>query len=149
MVTGVVRPITHGQEISHQAWVVRWSHSHASWVVRPSVRLSYGPWSMGSCQLAWPMTHGEKVAERCGGGGWACPLPTTDKSGMVVSVFWPGSILFYPIGQTSAVDLTDTLTPEEPANVLLLGCGDPRNILFTVHSQRHDSESTVVSRCNT
>ena len=62
---------------------------------------------------------------------------------MVLSTFWPGTI-FYPIGNTSAVDLTDTLTPEEKANVLLLGCGDPRNILFTVYSQRHDSESAMV-----
>ena len=64
---------------------------------------------------------------------------------MVLSVFWPGSIYFYPIGNTSAVDLTDTLTPEEPAHLLLLGCGDPRNILFTVHSQKDDSEPTLVS----
>lgn len=63
---------------------------------------------------------------------------------MVLSVLWPGSTFFYPIGNTSAVDLTDTLTPEEKADVLLLGCGDPRNILFTVYSQRHDGE---LSRC--
>ena len=67
---------------------------------------------------------------------------------MVVSVFWPGSTFFHPIGDTSAVDLTDTLTPEERAHVLLLGCGDPRNILFTVHSQRHDSKPTLESHCN-
>ena len=71
-------------------------------------------------------------------------LPTTQKIGMVLSVFWPGSTPFYPIGDTPAVDLTDTLTPEETAHVLLLGCGDSRNILFTVHSQRHDSELTTV-----
>jgi hypothetical protein len=68
---------------------------------------------------------------------------------MVLSVFWPGIIFFYPIGNTSAVDLTDTLTPEETANVLLLGCGDPRNILFTVYSQRHDSEPATIYRCDT
>jgi hypothetical protein len=64
---------------------------------------------------------------------------------MVLPVFWPRSTFFYPIGNTSAVDLTDTLTPEETAHVLLLGCGDPRNILFTVHSQIHDSESHSVA----
>lgn len=66
---------------------------------------------------------------------------------MVLSVFWPGLIFFYLIGNTSAVDLTDTLTPEETAHILLLGCGDPRNILFTVHSQRHDSESDAIYCC--
>ena len=68
---------------------------------------------------------------------------------MVLSVFWPGSIFFYPIGNTSAVDLTDTLTPEESAHVLILGCGDPRNILFTVHNQRYDSEPATVCRYDT
>ena len=68
---------------------------------------------------------------------------------MVLSAFWPGSIFFYPIGNTSAVDLTDTLTPEEKANVLLLGCGDPRNILHTVYSQRHDSELATVYHFHT
>ena len=63
---------------------------------------------------------------------------------MVLSVFWPGSVFFYPIGNTSAIDLTDTLTPEETAHVLLLGCGDPRNVLFTVHSQIRDSELAAV-----
>lgn len=47
-----------------------------------------------------------------------------------------GSIL----SNTSAVDLTDTLAPEEPANLLLLGCGDPRNILLTIDNQADNSE---------
>ena len=68
---------------------------------------------------------------------------------MVLPVFWPVPIFFHPIGNTSAVDLTDTLTPEETAHVLLLGCGDPRNILFTVHNQRHDSQSATLCRCDT
>ncbi|KAL2195570.1 hypothetical protein P885DRAFT_70208 [Corynascus similis CBS 632.67] len=41
---------------------------------------------------------------------------------------------FYPIGNTPAVFLTQGLPPEKDANILLLGCGDIRNILFTVHS---------------
>ncbi|KAL2138755.1 hypothetical protein VTI28DRAFT_6314 [Corynascus sepedonium] len=41
---------------------------------------------------------------------------------------------FYPIGNTPAVSLTQGLPPEKDANILLLGCGDIRNILFTVHS---------------
>ncbi|KAJ7636086.1 hypothetical protein DFH06DRAFT_659244 [Mycena polygramma] len=47
-------------------------------------------------------------------------------------VLWP-RLFFYPVGNTSAVCLTDNIPPEKPANVLLLGCGDPRNILYTLH----------------
>ncbi|KAJ6624931.1 hypothetical protein B0H10DRAFT_1783805 [Mycena sp. CBHHK59/15] len=47
-------------------------------------------------------------------------------------VLWPKSF-FYPIGNSSAVCLTQNLLPEKSANVLLLGCGDPRNILYTLH----------------
>jgi len=59
---------------------------------------------------------------------------------MAHTVLYPAKSFFYPIGNTSAVVLTDTLAPEEPANLLLLGCGDPRNILFTVYNQANDSE---------
>ena len=59
---------------------------------------------------------------------------------MAHTVMYPGKTFFYPIGNTPAVVLTDTLAPEEPANLLLLGCGDPRNILFTVYNQANDSE---------
>jgi hypothetical protein len=41
---------------------------------------------------------------------------------------------FYPIGNTPAVCLTQDLPYEEKANILLLGCGDARNILFTTYS---------------
>ncbi|KAF8472696.1 hypothetical protein BDZ91DRAFT_676670 [Kalaharituber pfeilii] len=41
---------------------------------------------------------------------------------------------FYPIGNTPAVLLTQSLEPEQPVNALLLGCGDPRSILYTVYS---------------
>lgn len=40
----------------------------------------------------------------------------------------------YPVGNTPAVCLTDSLAPEIDAKVLLLGCGDVRNIMFTVYS---------------
>jgi hypothetical protein len=40
---------------------------------------------------------------------------------------------FYPIGNTPAVCLTQGLPPERGADILLLGCGDVRNILFTAH----------------
>ncbi|KAL6298059.1 hypothetical protein BKA93DRAFT_754447 [Sparassis latifolia] len=51
---------------------------------------------------------------------------------MAHPLFWPGVYYFYPIGNTPAICLTRDLAPEEPANILLLGCGDPRNILYTI-----------------
>lgn len=47
---------------------------------------------------------------------------------------------FYPVGNTSAVHLTRTLPIEEPADVLLLGCGDIRNVLFTVYTDQDLSQ---------
>ncbi|OSS52455.1 hypothetical protein B5807_02244 [Epicoccum nigrum] len=44
------------------------------------------------------------------------------------------NLYLYPVGNTPAVCFTDSLPPELDANVLLLGCGDVRNILFTVYS---------------
>lgn len=41
---------------------------------------------------------------------------------------------FYPLGNTPAICLTQDLTYKEKAKVLLLGCGDVRNILFTVYA---------------
>ena len=55
--------------------------------------------------------------------------------------FWPGSYYFYPIGNTSAVSLIRDLPPEEHANVLLLGCGDPRHILYTIYSEADACQS--------
>ncbi|RYP73353.1 hypothetical protein DL770_007803 [Monosporascus sp. CRB-9-2] len=40
---------------------------------------------------------------------------------------------FYPVGNTPAVSLTQALPPRDAADILLLGCGDVRNILFTSH----------------
>lgn len=47
-------------------------------------------------------------------------------------VLWPRKTYFYPIGNTSAVCLTRDISPDDPANILLLGCGDLRNILYTI-----------------
>ena len=41
---------------------------------------------------------------------------------------------FYPLGNTPAVCLTQDLPPEQDANILLLGCGDARNILYTAYA---------------
>ncbi|KAG9312022.1 hypothetical protein JVU11DRAFT_7297 [Chiua virens] len=49
-------------------------------------------------------------------------------------LFFRGITYFYPTGNTSAVRLTEHLPPEQQANVLLLACGDPRHILYTVHT---------------
>ncbi|KAG5648468.1 hypothetical protein DXG03_003079 [Asterophora parasitica] len=54
---------------------------------------------------------------------------------MAHPLYWPGKYYFYPIGNTSAVCLTRDLAPEESADMLLLGCGDPRNILYTILSE--------------
>ncbi|KAI1112517.1 hypothetical protein F5Y14DRAFT_421401 [Nemania sp. NC0429] len=41
--------------------------------------------------------------------------------------------VFFPLGNTPAASLTQTIPPGEPVDVLLLGCGDVRHILFTGH----------------
>ncbi|KAI1360802.1 hypothetical protein F5Y08DRAFT_348429 [Xylaria arbuscula] len=41
---------------------------------------------------------------------------------------------FYPVGNTPAISLTQSVPPGDPADILLLGCGDLRNILFTIHN---------------
>ncbi|EUC54441.1 MYND finger protein [Rhizoctonia solani AG-3 Rhs1AP] len=48
--------------------------------------------------------------------------------------YWLPKPFFYPIGNTPATSLTHDLSPEQPADILSLGCGDPRNILFTLYS---------------
>jgi hypothetical protein len=44
---------------------------------------------------------------------------------------------FYPIGNTAAVSLTQDLPPGKQANCLVLGNGDPRNILFTLYNEEN------------
>ncbi|RDB20212.1 hypothetical protein Hypma_013001 [Hypsizygus marmoreus] len=53
---------------------------------------------------------------------------------MAHPVFWPKKKFFYPIGNTPPVSFTQDLALEIPADVLLLGCGDPRSILYTVYA---------------
>jgi hypothetical protein len=48
---------------------------------------------------------------------------------------------FYRLGNTPAVCLTQDLPPEEGADILLLGCGDVRNVLFTAYSDSAFSQS--------
>lgn len=55
---------------------------------------------------------------------------------------------FYPIGNTPAVCLTQGLPPEKKADILLLGCGDVRHILFTLHcdSKGHQQKAVMTPR---
>jgi hypothetical protein len=50
---------------------------------------------------------------------------------------------FYPLGNTPAVCLTQDLPPEDGADILLLGCGDVRNILYTTYSDNTSSKSIL------
>ncbi|KAI1181915.1 hypothetical protein F5B17DRAFT_422942 [Nemania serpens] len=41
---------------------------------------------------------------------------------------------FYPIGNTPTIPLTQSIPSDDPADILLLGCSNMRNILFTIHN---------------
>ncbi|KAG9124131.1 hypothetical protein FRC07_012716, partial [Ceratobasidium sp. 392] len=45
---------------------------------------------------------------------------------------WPSLPEFCPIRQFPATSLTQDLSPEQSADILLLGCGDPCHILYTI-----------------
>ncbi|KAH9860998.1 hypothetical protein IAQ61_010734 [Plenodomus lingam] len=51
---------------------------------------------------------------------------------------------FYPVGNTSPVCFTQNLPPEEDADLLLLGCGDIRSVLFTAYSEDASSMYTIL-----
>ncbi|KAI0424858.1 hypothetical protein F5Y09DRAFT_353008 [Xylaria sp. FL1042] len=60
---------------------------------------------------------------------------------------------FYPIGNTPAVSLTQTIPPGEPVDIPLLECGDVRNILFTGYVDARvmditccDNQKAVIAR---
>ena len=61
---------------------------------------------------------------------------------------------FYPLGNTPAVSLTQDLPFGKHADVLLLGCGDARNVLFTCFADPDrklditccDIEETIIAR---
>ncbi|KAI0403950.1 hypothetical protein F4802DRAFT_616112 [Xylaria palmicola] len=72
---------------------------------------------------------------------------------MLTPAFIDISTFFYPIGNTPAVSLTQTIPPTETADVLLLGCGDVRNILFTTHLDNRklditccDNQKAIIAR---
>ncbi|KAI5787308.1 hypothetical protein EDC01DRAFT_617866 [Geopyxis carbonaria] len=53
----------------------------------------------------------------------------------------------YLIGNTPPFCFTSGLPPEEPAHVLLLGCGDPRSILYTIFSEGPTSRRELDFTC--
>ncbi|KAI1269709.1 hypothetical protein F5Y18DRAFT_422660 [Xylariaceae sp. FL1019] len=42
--------------------------------------------------------------------------------------------MWTPLGTRPAVDLAQSMPPGMPADILMLGCGDVRNLLFTIHN---------------
>jgi Domain of unknown function (DUF4470) len=62
---------------------------------------------------------------------------------MSIPLIYRGVHFFYPIGNTSAFCLTKDVAPEVPANILLLGCGDTRHILYTIFSENRSSKSPL------
>ena len=61
-------------------------------------------------------------------------------------LYWPDPY-FYAIGNTPAVYLAQHLAPEESADALLLGCGDPRSILFTNYFRGNSATSDLDFTC--
>lgn len=68
---------------------------------------------------------------------------------MAQPAFWSTTNSFFPIGRKTPVSLTESLPPERDARVLLLGCGDPGNILFTLHADNVDTEIGESHVCHT
>ncbi|KAG9090955.1 hypothetical protein FS749_000162, partial [Ceratobasidium sp. UAMH 11750] len=67
-------------------------------------------------------------------------------------VYWTPKEFFYPLGNTPAVSLTRDLSSEQPADILLLGCGDPRHILYTYYADvvvpSSDARKTNITCCD-
>ena len=59
---------------------------------------------------------------------------------MIRNVVASPTQFFYPLGNTPAVCLIQDLPPELDADILLLGCGDARNVLYTAHADARPSE---------
>ncbi|KAF9802221.1 hypothetical protein IEO21_09934 [Rhodonia placenta] len=62
-------------------------------------------------------------------------------------LYWPGRVHFYPIGNTSAVDLLRDTPPDADAHLLLLGCGDPRNVLYSIYTDRNPGARVLDFTC--
>ncbi|KAJ7171688.1 hypothetical protein C8R43DRAFT_22063 [Mycena crocata] len=66
---------------------------------------------------------------------------------MAHPLVFPGRYFFYPVGNTSAVSLLRDIAPEDPANVLLLGCGDPRNVLYSIFCETRTFHRSLDFTC--
>ena len=64
---------------------------------------------------------------------------------MSIPLLLPSKHFYYPVGNTAAVCLTRDVAPERDSSLLLLGCGDPRNILCTVHADGPACKPTASS----
>ncbi len=64
---------------------------------------------------------------------------------MAHPLLWPRKHFYYPIGNTAPICLTQDLGPEQSVDILLLGCGDPRHILFTIYSSGLASAKCMLS----
>ncbi|KAH0843174.1 MYND finger family protein [Fonsecaea pedrosoi] len=54
---------------------------------------------------------------------------------------------FYPVGNTPPVDVLEAIPPGQDAAVLLLGCGDARNLLFSLYSRPSSDQSHFDITC--
>ncbi|KAJ6502063.1 hypothetical protein C8R45DRAFT_818988 [Mycena sanguinolenta] len=66
---------------------------------------------------------------------------------MAHPLYWPGKRFFYATGNTSAVSLARDVSPNQDLSLLLLGCGDPRNVLFTLFSEHETSTRKLDFTC--
>ncbi|KAF7363872.1 hypothetical protein MSAN_01045200 [Mycena sanguinolenta] len=66
---------------------------------------------------------------------------------MAHPLYWPGKRYFYAIGNTSAVSLARDVAPDQDISLLLLGCGDPRNVLFTLFSEHETATRKLDFTC--
>ncbi|KAG6919771.1 hypothetical protein DXG01_001610 [Tephrocybe rancida] len=67
---------------------------------------------------------------------------------MAHTIVWPKKKYFYPIGNTPPVSFTSALSAETPAEILLLGCGDPRSILYTVYVEPTNQRKLDFTCCD-
>lgn len=68
---------------------------------------------------------------------------------MLASTYVNIKSFFYPIGNTPAANLLRDHRPgKEPVEILAIGCGDVRNILFTLWSQKHNTCRLNFTACD-
>lgn len=68
---------------------------------------------------------------------------------MLTSTYINPRFFSYPIGNTPAANLLRDVRPgNEPVEILAIGCGDVRNILFTLWSQKRDGCKLNFTACD-